>query len=278
MKLRYILGTIYAAVSKANFPTSGYIKVLTYHDVPAMHTQLFKRQIETATRFYRFISVETFEQMLAGTRPIEGINLLLTFDDGYASQATLAESVLEPLGITALFFVPSAFIGINDLEQQKEFIAEQLFAGRIASAGVPAHMKPMSWSDLKRLVAQGHTIGAHTCTHPVLSKSGTQSLEREITESSAILEDHLKACVKHFAYPFGRIDDLDPGVLNMIKSRYSYCYSGIRGANTALTSPYALLREAIDPIDPPEYMRFVIENGLAFLYRRRVRRLVAMLN
>ena len=45
-----------------------------------------------------------FEDMLNGRIPIEGRNLLVTFDDGFKSNLQISKEVLEPLDIQAIFF------------------------------------------------------------------------------------------------------------------------------------------------------------------------------
>ena len=46
-----------------------------------------------------------FEDMLTGRIPIEGRNLLVTFDDGFKSNLQISKEVLEPLDIKAIFFL-----------------------------------------------------------------------------------------------------------------------------------------------------------------------------
>ena len=52
--------------------------------------------------------------MISGSEPIQGNNLLITFDDGLISNRIVAEKVLNPLGINAIFFVVTDFIDINN--------------------------------------------------------------------------------------------------------------------------------------------------------------------
>ncbi len=49
----------------------------------------------------------------------------------------------------------------------------------------------------------GMTIGAHTMTHPILSRQRPESARREITHSQSVLEQALGCPVWAFAYPFG---------------------------------------------------------------------------
>lgn len=62
----------------------------------------------------------------------------------------------------------------------------------------------LSWDELQDLAREPDvTIGAHTLSHPVLTKLHTTAAVREIAESKALLERQLGRPVRHFAYPFG---------------------------------------------------------------------------
>lgn len=57
--------------------------------------------------------------------------------------------------------------------------------------------------------------------------------------------------------------------MKIIKERYKYCYSVIRGKNDGATTPYALLRDPIEADVPFSHVHFIIEDGFGFLYRKR---------
>jgi peptidoglycan/xylan/chitin deacetylase (PgdA/CDA1 family) len=58
-------------------------------------------------------------------------------------------------------------------------------------------------SGLQQLAAAGMTIGAHTLSHPVLSRAPDDLAWQEISESKSALEKALGQKVWAFAYPFG---------------------------------------------------------------------------
>jgi peptidoglycan/xylan/chitin deacetylase (PgdA/CDA1 family) len=62
----------------------------------------------------------------------------------------------------------------------------------------------MSWAQIRELRDMGHTIGAHTHTHPVLASLSAAEQQREIADSKRILEAQLGAPVDVFAYPYGK--------------------------------------------------------------------------
>lgn len=64
----------------------------------------------------------------------------------------------------------------------------------------------MNMQDMKELAGAGVTIGAHTLSHPMLSKMEPEAAYTEITESRSELESALGQPVWALAYPFGNRD------------------------------------------------------------------------
>ncbi|NDB70582.1 MAG: hypothetical protein EB015_21765, partial [Methylocystaceae bacterium] len=65
--------------------------------------------------------------------------------------------------------------------------------------------------------------------------------------------------------------------LEVISQHHRFCRSGIRGLNTAITSPWVLRGEEIDLSAPIAYQQLIQEGGLDFLYRGEVKFLDSLL-
>ena len=61
----------------------------------------------------------------------------------------------------------------------------------------------LSTAELKEIAAAGHTIGAHTHTHPVLTSLPQHAAREEIRICKEELTSLLGRPPEHFAYPFG---------------------------------------------------------------------------
>lgn len=284
MKFRYLAG--YGASFLALYRrgslllcnnNSGYVKILMYHHIPESKQELFKRQIQFLASHNKFLTPIQFQEFLQEKYRISGTNLLLTFDDGFKSNRIVAEEILHPLDIKGIFFVPTGFIGLQDTQKRNEFIVQQIYGGHASSSRISFDMEALTWEDLKYLLAQGHVVGSHGRNHRRLSSIHSQEdLHDEIIESGNILEEKLGIPITCFAYPFGDIDSISKQAFHVIKARYQYCFSGVRGANYHPTLNYAILRDAISIDDPPQYVRFIIENGLDIIYRKKARRLLEL--
>jgi peptidoglycan/xylan/chitin deacetylase (PgdA/CDA1 family) len=162
--------------------------VLCYHSVPSR--QDFREQMSELLEQTQPLSMKDFEAWRSGRLTFNSVRILLTFDDAYADQFANAVPVLRSLGIPAVFFPVTAFIGQHS-NWWHEF------------AGTP-HLPLMTRDQIASLAADGFEIGSHTHTHPRLTEITLPELRVEIHESKQILEDLLGKAVDLFCYPYGR--------------------------------------------------------------------------
>ena len=255
------------------FPSS--LRVLIYHDIPPEEQHQFAAQLRWLARSWRFVSADQFAALVSGSEPVRGRNLLLTFDDGFASNRRVAEEVLRPMGIRALFFPVSDFVSIVDRNEARQFIAQHIQPGCNADE-LPTHLYNMGWSDLEALLQQGHSIGGHTRTHARLSQIGTEpDLEREIVAGADTLAHRLGVPIEHFAYTFGDIASFSPQALEVARRRFRFVYSGLRGDNARGVSPFALRRDAITTQDSISLVGAYVEGAADFHYARSRAQLAA---
>jgi len=107
-------------------------------------------------------------------------------------------------------------------------------------ASPPVADAPLSWADVRRMANGIVTFGAHTRTHPVLSRVGSQDgLTREIEGSKRRIEEVLGRPVEHFCYPNGGASDITPE-----------CVEAVRRADfrTAVTTQTGLIHAGDDQL------------------------------
>lgn len=245
------------------------VRVLMYHDVPAISMTNFKVQLLFLKNHYNICDPVSFFKFLLGEKELEGQNILITFDDGFKSNRLVAENLLGPMGIKALFFVPSGFINCSERAAQESYITEKIYHRHVTPEELN-QMAPMNWDDLRCLLSEGHVIGAHTLNHISVNSPDVRVVEEEIFQSGRVLTQKLGVAIDSFAYPFGQIKYVNGPALNIIKKYFKFCFSGVRGENTKNTSPYAICREAVSPDSHPRYLQFIVEGGLDWRYKEKV--------
>jgi peptidoglycan/xylan/chitin deacetylase (PgdA/CDA1 family) len=101
----------------------------------------------------------------------------------------------------------------------------------------------LSWEQIRHMQAGGVSFGAHTMTHPVVSRLTEQELYWELGESKRILEDRLQRPVLDFAFPFGKSDECGDAAVKCLASLgFRSAATTIEGLNRPAMSPFALRR------------------------------------
>jgi peptidoglycan/xylan/chitin deacetylase (PgdA/CDA1 family) len=101
----------------------------------------------------------------------------------------------------------------------------------------------LSWDDVQALSGLGFSIGAHTVSHPILSRVSTQRAWTEIQGSRAMIQAACGSAPRAFAYPNGGPDDYTAAVVGLVRQAGFTCaVTTSFGANTADTCPYELHR------------------------------------
>lgn len=261
-------------------PVPGAFRILTFHDVPKLEQEAFDRLIRHVLEANGFLTPAEAEASLLGEQPptTNGrIPCLLTFDDGFASNVTVAHEVLGRYGLKAIFFVCPGLIDLPR-ESHRQALTRHVYDDSISEANVPDDLSFMGWDGAEELVRLGHTIGSHTLLHSRLSSLEEEEQRREIVGSADYLEERLGVPIKWFAFPFGDLGSIDSRSMQIVAERYRFCCSGLRGLNSAETSPVGLLREAIDLTSPFGFQHLVLEGGMDFRHQKRARHLAELLN
>lgn len=255
-------------------PDAGAFRILMLHDMPESQAANFHRLVQYLLENYGVLTPREAEARLTEERvPLDRgrVPYLLTFDDGFKSNATVAAEILDQYGVKAIFFVCPDFLDLPQ-ESHEKVIVENIYKGKIDES-LPEDRRFMSWDDCQLLAQSGHTIGAHSLSHRRLSGLDEADRFREIVTSGEILASRIGVPVKWFAYPFGLIDSIDAPSLAIIRSHYSFCCSGIRGINSPKTRSLALLREQLSLDMPFELQQLILSGALDFFYSTRVKRL-----
>jgi protein-tyrosine-phosphatase/peptidoglycan/xylan/chitin deacetylase (PgdA/CDA1 family)/predicted ATP-grasp superfamily ATP-dependent carboligase len=71
----------------------------------------FDAQITYLKRCFHIVGLEEACEIVAGRQALSGPGILITFDDGYLDNYTLAFQILRSHNVPACFFLPTAFVG-----------------------------------------------------------------------------------------------------------------------------------------------------------------------
>ncbi|MFA5927325.1 MAG: polysaccharide deacetylase family protein [Patescibacteria group bacterium] len=170
-------------LSNLSMPTLMYHHIREYSfEKDEIGTQLsvspstFAKQLDDIAQ--KGYQTTTFSDLANGNMPAKPI--ILTFDDGYQNFYDNAFPELKKRNMKAELNVITSYVGRDGYVTNDEII---------------------------ELSENGIEIGAHTVTHPDLSKISEESAKKEIFESKSQLENLLGTTIVTFCYPSGKYND-----------------------------------------------------------------------
>lgn len=179
----------------------------------------FDAQLSFLREIYEIITVD---ELLAAIRN-RALHMrdrpaaVITFDDGYRDNWTVATQILEKHNLPAALFVPRDLI----------------------RGGGQTHMDE---NELRSLAAHGlWTVGAHGTTHNVLPAFCRADQESELQDCNSWLSELLGEAPRGFAYPQGQISKT---AIDLARQNYSYAFSTDRRLGDDF-DPYQIRRHCI---------------------------------
>lgn len=113
----------------------------------------------------------------------------------------------------------------------------------------PLEYEPLRWEEVREMAAASIEFGAHTRTHPVLSRGlGAQELADEIAGSKRQIEQQLGRPVEHFCYPNGSNEDFGADAVEAVRAaNYRTAVTTESGLNYPGANRFELLRIGVEP-------------------------------
>ena len=178
-----ILQTIAAKLSPAG--PRAKLSILIFHRVLVRPDPLFPGEqdmrrfdevLSWMARWFQVIPLDrAVAQLAAGTLPARAA--AITFDDGYADNATAALPVLKKHGMTATFFVASAFLDGGRMWNDSVIEAVRSYSGRVIDLreiGLGAHSLE---SDAQRGAAVNSLLGQIKYLDPLKRQEAVSAIE-----------------------------------------------------------------------------------------------------
>lgn len=177
--------------------------ILAYHSISehrrdslAVRASDFAAQMAwLRRRGYRAITLREFmsQSIKKGERLV-----IITFDDGYADNYTLAWPILKQHGFVATIFLVSDYVNTKQILPWDQ--------PKILSPSETSHYHVLSWDQIHDMAASGIEFGSHTCTHPELTTTSPEQSLDEVDRSRHDLQRQLGQDVVSFCYPRGALN------------------------------------------------------------------------
>jgi peptidoglycan/xylan/chitin deacetylase (PgdA/CDA1 family) len=223
-------------------PHNSPVPILMYHVVgptpagaalPGLYVsrQDFSRQLRwLGNQGYHAVTLRAVFLNWRGRKPLPPKPIVLTFDDGYREQFTIAAPLLEERG----------WPGVLNLEYAQ--LVHQSLTG------------PM----IRQLLAQGWELASHTLTHPDLTTLDSRKLRREVALSRQLLQHRFGVRVDFFCYPSG---NFDARVVRAVRAAGYLGATTIRPGLARRRQLFTLARIRVDSGDGPHELALKLEEA-----------------
>ncbi|MGV3658741.1 MAG: polysaccharide deacetylase family protein [Prosthecobacter sp.] len=215
----------------------------------SQHKHLDVDKLETfltfLTRHYRIVHLDEVTECLSKGLPPPPRSVVLTFDDGFLSNYTLAFPVLQRLKVPAIIYLATQFVdehrpiwtdrvdhvchqtgmGLAELRSLKHRLkqmpqeeveqavteledAHNCRLERTDAPSVEPIRRSLNWDQVREMQASGLVrFGAHTHTHKILGRCRPETIREELQRSKALIERETGRPCDHFCYPNGTPGD-----------------------------------------------------------------------
>jgi peptidoglycan/xylan/chitin deacetylase (PgdA/CDA1 family) len=253
----------------------------------------FDYQLSYIKRHFPVLLPHELAEFMSQKKQLTRLHAMITFDDGYLDNYTLAFQLLKRHNMAGVFFLVSTFVGTAfvpwwdeiaylvrhspasslpmmsrrgisiDLNLDREDAVDKVLQAykseenadptsflrelrEEAQVTLPDEGRRfLNWEEAREMRDAGMEIGAHTHTHPFLSRLSFASQQAELRESKAILDRNMGQPVTSLAYPNGTTKDFTTDTQQIAREAgYTTAFSYYGGINRDIlaSNPYDIFR------------------------------------
>ncbi|MEP7311032.1 MAG: polysaccharide deacetylase family protein [Pseudomonadota bacterium] len=131
----------------------------------------------------------------------------------------------------------------------------------IVAAGIEVLGRALNWDEMRDMAARGIEFGAHSASHPCLTRISGEALQQELTPPRQALEKHLGIAVESLAYPFGGRNAFSPAVTTAARAAgYRLGISYVPGINALpLADEFAVSRQHVERYTTRSYFKAIVD-------------------
>lgn len=224
------------------------VRVLTYHrfgdavrDPWCVSAAVFEEQMRWLAERKLAVSLDDVERFVRGEVELPDGAVLVTMDDGFSSVLHIAAPIMQRHRIPSVAYVTTSFMGTTSISGERY----------------------LTWDEVARLPAAGVTVGSHAHTHRSVAKLSPPAALEEGQRSKQLLEQHLGAPVRSFAYPFGMRTDESPATARMLTDcGYTSVFIAQHGTLRRGADLARLPRVKVEGGEPPWMFKLLCRGGM----------------
>lgn len=262
----------YLVLNYHNFSKYNNYKIKRGNILETGYGENFEKQVKFLKRHFTFLYPEEFYK----GQPKNGLNVLITFDDGYKDNYDIAFPILKKHQGKAVFFVVASIIenqsfllhdkirylvNISEISESYNLVPTKLYEGKQNydknlidfidakfNQNKPQARMMMNAEEVASLIDAGFGVGNHTLNHKGLSFLNYDEQFKEISGCENFLKMKFpQTRLKTIAFPNGLYNEKTIRILTDIG--FLYGFTIIPGINSKVNNPYTLKRIGVNASD-----------------------------
>jgi len=150
-----------------------------------------------------------------GSRELPARSVLVTFDDGFADNYSAAWPIARRLGVKLNLFVCTGLVAGDSVSA----FAEDNARAELSRQNFPEHWQPLSWDQLREMMAGGVEIGFHSHRHRNLGQLTEEEIASDTSEGISVFKRHLGVAPRFFAFPFGHYGSYPDNAIGVLSAQ-----------------------------------------------------------
>lgn len=195
----------------------GKVKVLMYHSITpqgkffanGVSPSDFIYQIKYLRKHYHIVEAASLDDPSAYRS--DQINVVLTFDDGFKDNRTVATEVLRREGLSGFFFVIADCL--------KQGAPPSFILRRVGDAALLPAYRTVDLHDVRDMLTSGMVIGAHGVRHEDYTSLDYEEGLRDAFEAQRCLQSQIGVPVVSFSFPWGKFKSGQEAALMSVYQR-----------------------------------------------------------
>lgn len=161
------------------------------------------------------LTLDEYFEAATGLRELSPRSVVVTFDDGFADNYSVAWSIARRFGVKINLFICTGLVA----GERVPAFAEDNARAQLSRKKFPDHWRPLSWKQLVEMMAGGVGVGFHGHHHRNLGRMSEPEIAGDASEGISIFKEHLGGAPRFFAFPFGHYGSYPNAALEILTAQ-----------------------------------------------------------
>ena len=161
------------------------------------------------------LTLDEYFEAANGLRKLPSRSVLVTFDDGFADNYSVAWPIARRFGVKLNLFICTGLVA----GQPVPGFTEDNARAQLSRKKFPEHWRPLSWDQVREMMAGGVGFGFHSHGHRNLARLSDMEIAGDASEGILIFREHLGNVPRFFAFPFGHYGSYPQAAIEILTAQ-----------------------------------------------------------